>query len=129
MHRKIASSFATILGALHVIVFLLWCVSLVVALAFSGIYSTPAWTVLLGHLIFLLVYLLLAGTTSTMIATNQHLERIADTLAGGLIETSKSPVGTGGGSGADDVPPSPRNPLSGRARAGRERLEPTLRAR
>ena len=81
MHKAIAKFFSSILATIHAVVFLGWFAVMV-----SGILNIPRGAQapvepLLFALYgfgFLVVYLLFAGTISTLIRANQNLERIAD---------------------------------------------------
>lgn len=97
MHKTIAKFFSTILATIHAVVFVGWFVVMV-----SGILNIPGGTqaaveplvFALYGFGFLVVYLLFAGTISTLIRANQNLERIAD-AAERHLDASIAPLGRG----------------------------------
>lgn len=97
MHKAIAKFFSTILATIHAVVFIGWFVVMV-----SGILNIPSGAqapvspivFALYGFGFLVLYLLFAGTISTLIRANQNLERIAD-AAERHLGASIVPLGRG----------------------------------
>lgn len=129
MHRTMARSFAYVLGFLHLIALLVWTGSFYFAFTFSEAYEIPKWAVVLGHLVALSLYVLMAGLASTLISMNQNLERIANATGSGPSRKHGSLVIRADSSGITAFPTPPGGGSPNRPRSSGLRAEPAFRPR